>query len=77
MYRSEYIEQELNPTWEPFTLDLLKLGGIDGNFTLRCYDWDATGGHDLIGEAFVSVRELSFGEAQVIYLTSKIINFLW
>jgi Ca2+-dependent lipid-binding protein len=43
-------------------------GGFDGVLGFKCYDWDGTGEHDLIGAAEVSVRECSFGEMQVYFL---------
>jgi hypothetical protein len=68
LYRSEYIKQDLSPSWAPFTLALQDVGGIDGKIRIRCKDWDATGEHDLIGDAIVSMREISFGEMQVLDL---------
>lgn len=66
LYRSEYIKQELNPTWQPFTLRLRDIpNGLDGKIIIKCYDWDGTGVHDLIGKVELKVREISFGETQV------------
>ena len=32
---------------------------------MTCYDWDADGSHDLIGEFFTSLSELGSGQAKL------------
>lgn len=66
IYRSEYLKQNLNPSWQPFVLRLsTSTGGLDAVLELKCFDWDGTGEHDLIGQSPLSIRECSFGELQV------------
>lgn len=67
LYRSEFLKQNLNPSWQPFVLRLDETNGMDSQVEIKCYDWDGTGAHDLIGKTFVSIRECSFGEMQVCY----------
>ena len=39
--------------------------GLDGEFTISCYDWDRDGTHDLIGRSVVNIRELLLGPVQL------------
>ena len=43
------------------------LGGSDESRRIKvaCYDWDADGSHDLIGEFFTSLSELGSGKAKL------------
>ena len=57
--------KDLNPKWKPFEINLEDVGGMDGLFTIACFDWDADGGHDLIGIASTTFREFTFGSVQL------------
>jgi len=53
------IPQNLSPIWKPFVLDIKQFGLLpDHVLTVECWDYDADGGHDLIGCLSASVREL-------------------
>lgn len=64
LYRSEVIRQSLQPTWQPFDLDVAMIGGIDKPFAISVFDWDLNGSHDLIGSLTTTIREWSFGPWQ-------------
>jgi len=59
LYRSEVVKQNLHPEWKQFQLSAASLGGYDIPFSIEVYDWDADGGHDLIGKFKTTLRELS------------------
>ncbi|XP_041349780.1 copine-8-like [Gigantopelta aegis] len=63
VHRTEVIKRTLNPTWKPFILSIRTLcnGDYDRCIKIECYDWDADGGHDFIGEFTTTMRELSRG----------------
>ncbi|GAB1598493.1 copine-8-like isoform X3 [Argonauta hians] len=63
VHKTEVIKRTLNPTWRPFTISvrLLCNGDYDRPIKVECYDWDADGGHDLIGIFQTSLKELSKG----------------
>jgi hypothetical protein len=60
IYRSEVIKADLNPTWKPFLLNVADVGGLDTEFTVCVYDYDAEG-PELIGEATTTLRNWTFG----------------
>ncbi len=60
LYRSEVIRTSDEPHWRPFQLNIDDVHGLDTEFTVECYDWDADGGHDLIGKAITTLREWTF-----------------
>ncbi len=60
--------KNLNPKWHPFDLNIADVGGMDGLFTVECYDWDADGRHDLIGKVTTTFREFTFGSTQLALL---------
>ncbi|KAH3756955.1 hypothetical protein Pelo_11264 [Pelomyxa schiedti] len=62
IYRSEVVMNNLNPSWKPFELSTLAVGGFDTPFEIAVFDWDADGGHDLIGRTHVTLRDWLFGE---------------
>ncbi|XP_052084520.1 copine-8-like [Mytilus californianus] len=66
VHRTEVIKKTLNPTWKPFTISVRALcnGDYDRSIKVECYDWDADGGHDFIGEFQTTLRELSRGPSQ-------------
>lgn len=60
IYKSETIKQNLNPTFEPFTVTLSKLCGHFRDRTVRIevYDWDLVGAHDFIGYVDVQMQNI-------------------
>ncbi len=62
IYRSPVQKENKSPTWDtPLTIRLSDVGGMDGQFTIRAYDWDKDGSHPLIGTHTTSLREFTFG----------------
>jgi hypothetical protein len=59
------VMKDLNPKWKPFEINLEDVGGMDGLFTVECYDWDADGSHDLIGIVTTTFRQFTFGSVQL------------
>ncbi|XP_013408869.1 copine-8 isoform X2 [Lingula anatina] len=64
VHKTEVIKNTLNPNWNVFTIPVRSLcnGDYDRSIKVECYDWDRDGGHDLIGEFFTTLRELSKGK---------------
>jgi hypothetical protein len=60
-YRSEWIKQNVDPTWAPFILNTADMNGFDTLFTVRVWDFDDDGAHDLIGSTEMTLRELALG----------------
>eukprot|EP01125_Pyxidicula_operculata_P016134 TRINITY_DN5524_c0_g1_i1.p1 TRINITY_DN5524_c0_g1~~TRINITY_DN5524_c0_g1_i1.p1 ORF type:complete len:3569 (+),score=897.31 TRINITY_DN5524_c0_g1_i1:81-10787(+) len=69
IYRSEVIRNTLNPVWNPFTLSVAELGGLDKPFTVRVIDYDPDGEHDEIGSFSTTLREYTFGGFQTAILS--------
>jgi hypothetical protein len=63
VYRSEVIENTLNPEWKQFTIESRTLCNGDYERTLKfdVYDSDDDGSHDLIGSFQTNVRKLLNG----------------
>lgn len=63
VHRTEVIKRTLNPTWRTFTINIRLLcnGDYERPIKVECYDWDADGGHDLIGVFQTTLRELTKG----------------
>nr|CAD7201809.1 unnamed protein product [Timema douglasi] len=61
VHRTEVIKWSLNPDWLSFTLPVRSLcgGDMERAIKISCYDWNRSGNHSLIGELFVTLRELS------------------
>ncbi|XP_050412535.2 copine-8 [Patella vulgata] len=66
VHRTEVIKKTLDPTWKPFSIPVRSLcnGDYDRVLKFECYDWDADGGHDFIGEFKTNLRELSRGPSE-------------
>ncbi|KAH3757518.1 hypothetical protein Pelo_10634 [Pelomyxa schiedti] len=64
IHRSSVVHKNLNPSWEPFLLDITSLGGVDSHIKIKVFDWDSNGHHDLIGNMKVTFRELLLGPWQ-------------
>lgn len=56
------VKKSLEPDFHQFELNLNDIRGPDTEFTIRVWDHDSDGGHDLIGELHTTLREWSFGE---------------
>ena len=63
VHKTEVIKNTLNPTWRPFKIQVRALcnGDHDRSIKVECYDWDSDGGHDLIGEFFTTMKQLTSG----------------
>ncbi|XP_025108559.1 copine-8-like [Pomacea canaliculata] len=66
VHRTEVIKKTLNPTWKPFSVPVRSLcnGDYERSIKIECYDWDADGGHDYIGEFTTTLRMLSKGQGE-------------
>eukprot|EP01107_Rhizomastix_libera_P013627 TRINITY_DN380_c0_g1_i11.p1 TRINITY_DN380_c0_g1~~TRINITY_DN380_c0_g1_i11.p1 ORF type:complete len:609 (+),score=194.81 TRINITY_DN380_c0_g1_i11:38-1828(+) len=60
IYRSEEYMNDKKPTFKEVTVPVVNCGGLDGSINVEMMDWDNTGKHDIIGEIFTTLRELSF-----------------
>mmetsp|Transcript_15399 Transcript_15399/g.33135 ORF Transcript_15399/g.33135 Transcript_15399/m.33135 type:complete len:582 (-) Transcript_15399:468-2213(-) len=58
LYQSEYIKNTLHPTWKPMQLKV-PLAVQDEQLILQVYDHDEMSRPDLIGEARVSIKQLT------------------
>jgi len=63
VFRSEVIQNNLNPIWKPFTMESRTLCNGDYDRTLKfdVFDMDNDGSHDLIGSFQTNVRKLLKG----------------
>jgi len=61
IHKTETIQDNLNPTWRPFVVDLAALcyNNLDQPFMVEVWDYDENGSHDLIGANKVTMRELT------------------
>jgi len=60
VYKSEVVQNDHNPTWKPFTVDLTTLahGSLDQIFLVEVWDHDDRGGHQFMGANKTSMKEL-------------------
>lgn len=60
LYKSEVVMDNLNPTFNPFSISMLKLCNLDENLQLKLsvYDWDKNSAPDLIGYTNFTVAQL-------------------
>ena len=60
IYRSEYIEDHLNPFWEEFSVGLEELCYCDLDWPLKVsvFDWEKSGKHRLIGDFEVTAQKM-------------------
>lgn len=78
LHRSPVIKQTLSPEWPAFELPTSVFGTLDTLFKVSCYDWDADGGHDLIGEFSTTLRELTFGAVRLALVNpAKVGRFVY
>ena len=62
LFRSSVIKDCLEPSWQPFVLNVVDVGGLDSPFRIRVFDFDSDGGHDMIGEFQTTLRECSLSQ---------------
>ena len=60
VYRSEYIENNLNPYWRPTTIGLEELcyGNLDWPLKIAFFDYNDNGVHRKIGEFLTTIADL-------------------
>jgi Ca2+-dependent lipid-binding protein len=65
VYRSEHIDNNLNPYWNPTKVDLEELcyGKLDWPLKVTVYDHNSNGNHRLIGEFETNVADLQVRKA--------------
>jgi hypothetical protein len=65
VHKTEVLKSTLNPRWQKFSIPVRTLcnGDYDRNIKVACYDWNSNGNHSLIGEFFITLRQLSEGHA--------------
>ncbi|XP_043210499.1 copine-8-like isoform X1 [Amphibalanus amphitrite] len=58
--RTEVLKRTLNPDWRPVTVSVGSLcnGDYQRNIRAVCWDWNASGTPDLIGECFFTLQQL-------------------
>lgn len=62
VYRSPVQYDTREPVWAtPCVLCIGDVGGLDGEITFHCYDFDKDGSHSLIGSHTTTLREFTFG----------------
>ncbi|XP_057372380.1 copine-8-like isoform X1 [Daphnia carinata] len=63
VHKTEVIKTTLNPVWKSFTIPVRNLNNGDYERTLKleCWDWNRSGSHSFIGEAFFSLQKLIEG----------------
>jgi len=61
VYRSETLNNNQNPLWAPFTVNLMQLcgGNFESVFKIEVWDNDVHSNHDFIGGAVTTMRELT------------------
>jgi len=55
---SNVVMKDLNPYWEPITLDERACGGPQGRLIVEVYDWDSDGDNDFIGSFTCTLQQL-------------------
>lgn len=72
VHKSDYIKNDLNPDWDEVKLDLGLLCGddLDEKLSLRIFDNESSGEHELMGQVILSVNDLisAAGESSEIDL---------
>ena len=66
VHRTEHIRNNLNPVWAKFSVPIRTLcnGDLDRNLKVECYDYNKSGRHSLIGEFYLTVRQLQMGPGE-------------
>ncbi|XP_028289919.1 copine-3-like [Gouania willdenowi] len=62
-HRTEFIQNNLNPTWRPFKVSLRALcgGDVERPIKVDCYDHRFSGSHELIGTFKTTLAEMQVG----------------
>jgi hypothetical protein len=60
VYRSEHVNNDLNPKWEPVSVDVNKLceGDLDKAILIQVWDWDKSGNHTPMGSIETTVNAM-------------------
>jgi len=60
VYRSKHIDNNLNPEWPPFEVDVYRLCGGDLNkpVLIKVFDWEKNGKHVSIGSCETTVNQI-------------------
>lgn len=63
VHKTEHINNNVNPLWAKFNIPVRTLcnGDHDRNIKVECFDHNDNGNHSVIGEFFVTVRQLVRG----------------
>lgn len=63
VHKSEHLKNNINPCWKKFLVSMRTLcnGDYDRNIKVECYDHNNSGNHSLIGEFYITVRQLLQG----------------
>ena len=67
--RTEVLKRTLNPDWRPLTVPVASLcnGDYTRNIRALCWDWNASGTPDLIGECFFTLQQLREAPAHTAF----------
>jgi len=58
-YKTEIIQNNLNPKWDPVYLFYDQIGGVNPKLFVECYDYDEDGSRELIGELRCTLSEFT------------------
>ena len=63
VHKSEHLKNNINPCWKAFLVSVRTLcnGDHDRNIKVECFDHNNSGNHSLIGEFYITVRQLLQG----------------
>ena len=63
VHKTEHINNNVNPLWKKFLVPVRTMcnGDYDRNIKVECYDHNQNGNHSLIGEFYITVRQLLEG----------------
>lgn len=63
VHRTEHINNNVNPLWKKFLIPIRTLcnGDYDRNIKVECYDHNNSGNHSLIGEFYITIRQIMEG----------------
>lgn len=61
VYRGKHVKNDLNPKWEPASIDVNTLcdGNLDRRIQVAVFDWEKNGKHDAMGAFETTVNELT------------------
>jgi len=62
VYKTNHINNNLNPVWPAFEVEVAQCSGMDEPLDLEVHDYDSTSKDDLIGSTTLTLRHLSFFE---------------